>query len=77
MTVDAEIVKQDAERLEQTYSKALGDLDQTWRALYFEDHPKRRQQLERKAQTLTLAGALLAGRHELTCRALETLEGHD
>ena len=41
MTIDPEFVKQDAERLQQTYTETISDLDQTWRALYLERNPRK------------------------------------
>lgn len=78
MTIDPEIVKQDAEQLQQTYKKTISDLDQTWRALYLERNPRRIAHLEKQARSLEQAARIAAGRHELASRAAASLEnpGH-
>lgn len=75
MTGDVDAAKKDAEKLEQTYTKTIQDLDKTWRALYLESNPKKHDRLEKKAETLTQAARIAAGRHELAVKVLEKLVG--
>ena len=74
MTIDAEIVKQDAEQLERDYTRTWSDLDKTWRQLSLESHPGRRAFLESKAEALTYAARDLATVHERAIKTLEKLE---
>ena len=70
---DTELVKQDVDDLYQKYMRALADLDETWRLMYFTDNPRRLARLQRKVATLQTAARVLAGRHQLATMALKKL----
>jgi hypothetical protein len=72
--IELQVVKQDAERLQAAYVKALANLEEAWRAAYLAPDRDAARRLRDEANELQRTAAVLAGRVEVAKRAMMQLE---